>query len=57
MKYIKINENVALAKSILRKNNLSDKDEDYLKIREMVGTDYSYVGILTRLRYIDNVFS
>lgn len=55
MKYIKINENVALAKSILRKNNLSEKDEDYLKIREMVGTDYSYVGILTRLRYIDNV--
>jgi len=37
MKYIKINENVALAKSILRKNNLSEKDEDYLKIREMVG--------------------
>jgi len=42
MKYIKINENIALAKSVLRKNNLSQKDEDYLKIREMVGTDYSY---------------
>jgi hypothetical protein len=55
MKYIKINENIALAKSVLRKNNLSEKDEDYLKIREMVGTDYSYVGILTRLRYVDNV--
>lgn len=55
MKYIKINENIALAKSILRKNNLSEKDEDYLKIREIVGTDYSYVGILTRLRYVDNV--
>lgn len=55
MKYIKLNENIALAKSILRKNNLSEKDEDYLKIREMTGTDYSYVGILTRLRYVDNV--
>lgn len=55
MKYIKYNENIALAKAILRRNNIDEKDVDYLKIREIVGTDYSYVGILTRLRFIDNV--
>jgi hypothetical protein len=55
MKYIKLNENIALAKSILRKNEIAEDNEDYLKIREMVGTAFSYVGILTRLRFVDNV--
>lgn len=55
MKYIKLNENIALAKSILRKNGVAEDNEDYLKIREMVGTAFSYVGILTRLRFVDNV--
>ena len=55
MKHIKLNENIALAKSILRKNGITEDDEDYLKIREMVGTAVSYVGILTRLRFVDNV--
>ena len=55
MKYIKVNENIALAKSILRKNGIAEDNEDYLKIREMVGTAFSYVGILTRLRFVDNV--
>jgi len=55
MKYIKLNENIALAKSILRKNGITEDNEDYLKIREMVGTAFSYVGILTRLRFVDNV--
>lgn len=55
MKYIKLNENIALAKSILRKNSIAEDNEDYLKIREMVGTAFSYVGILTRLRFVDNV--
>ena len=55
MKYIKLNENIALAKSILRKNEIPENNEDYLKIREMVGTAFSYVGILTRLRFVDNV--
>jgi hypothetical protein len=55
MKYIKLNENIALAKSILRKNGIAEDNEDYLKIREMVGTAFSYVGILTRLRFVDNV--
>jgi hypothetical protein len=55
MKYIKLNENIALAKSILRKNGIAEDNEDYLKIREMVGTAFSYIGILTRLRFVDNV--
>lgn len=55
MKYIKLNENIALAKSILRKNEIPEDNEDYLKIREIVGTAFSYVGILTRLRFVDNV--
>lgn len=55
MKYIKLNENIALAKSILRKNSIAEDNEDYLKIREIVGTAFSYVGILTRLRFVDNV--
>ena len=55
MRYIKLNENIALAKSILRKNGITEDNEDYLKIREMVGTAFSYVGILTRLRFVDNV--
>ncbi len=55
MKYIKLNENIALAKSILRKNGIPETNEDYLKIREFVGKDYSYIGILTRLRFIDHV--
>ena len=55
MKYIKVNENIALAKSILRKNGVAEDNEDYLKIREIVGTAFSYVGILTRLRFVDNV--
>ena len=55
MRYIKLNENIALAKSILRKNGITEDNEDYLKIREIVGTAFSYVGILTRLRFVDNV--
>lgn len=55
MRYIKLNENIALAKSILRKNDVAEDNEDYLKIREIVGTAFSYVGILTRLRFVDNV--
>jgi hypothetical protein len=55
MKYIKLNENIALAKSILRKNGATEDNEDYLKIKEIVGTSFSYIGILTRLRFVDNV--
>lgn len=52
---MKINENIALAKSILRKNSISETDGDYLKIKELVGKSVGYIGILTRLRYVDNV--
>jgi hypothetical protein len=55
---MKINENIALAKSILRKNNIeidSDEYKDYLKIRDIVDKEYSYIGILTRLRFVDGV--
>lgn len=55
---MRLNENIALAKSILRKNNIevdSDEYNDYLTIREFIGSDYSYIGILTRLRFVDKV--
>jgi len=55
---MKINENIALAKSILKKNGIepdSEEYKDYLKIREIVGTEYAYIGILTRLRFVDSV--
>ena len=55
---MKINENIALAKSILKKNGIepdSEEYKDYLKVREIVGTEYAYIGILTRLRFLDNV--
>ena len=53
-----INENIALAKSILNRANIkqdSDEYKDYLKIREICGANVGYVGILTRIRFIDNV--
>lgn len=52
---MRINENIALAKSILRKNSISEDDVDYLKIKELVGKSVGYIGILTKLRYIDNI--
>jgi hypothetical protein len=52
---MKINENIAQAKSILNKLGISQHDKDYLKIREICKDSLGYVGILTRLRFIDNV--
>jgi hypothetical protein len=55
---MKINENIALAKSILRKSGIevdSVEYKDYLSIRDIVGKEYAYIGILTRLRFVDNV--
>lgn len=52
---MRINENIAQAKAILKRNNLPETDEDYLKIREIVGNSFGYIGILTRLRYVDDV--
>ena len=42
----RINENIALSKSILAKKNItSDSPEykDYLKIREICGVNYGYI--------------
>jgi hypothetical protein len=55
---MKINENIAFARSILLKNNIkSDSEEykDYLEIRRICDRHNGYVGILTKLRFIDNV--
>lgn len=46
---MKINENISLAKSILNKQRItqdSSEYKDYLKIRQMCGKSYGYVGIL-----------
>jgi hypothetical protein len=54
----RINENVAYAKAILKKSNITtDSPEyaDYLSIRKICGFDNGYVGILTKLRFIDGV--
>jgi hypothetical protein len=53
-----INENIAYAKSILNKNGIKQDSKeyaDYLRIREICGNNNGYVGILTKLRFIDNV--
>lgn len=55
---MKINENIAYAKSILNKNGISNDSEeykDYLKIREICGPNNGYVGILTKIRFVDKV--
>lgn len=54
----KINENIAYAKSILNKNGItpdSEEYQDYLKIREICGGSNGYVGILTKIRFVDEV--
>lgn len=48
---MKINENIAYARSILNKlgiNNESDEYSDYLEIRKICGTNNGYVGILIK---------
>ena len=53
-----INENISLARAILNRNNIkegTDEFNDYLKIRELCGTSFGYVGILTRLRVEDGI--
>ena len=53
-----INENIAYAKSILNKNSItieSPEYQDYLKIREICGGNNGYVGILTKIRFVDDI--
>jgi hypothetical protein len=53
-----VNENIAYARSILNKLDIkpdSSEYSDYLKIREICGQNNGYVGILTKLRFLDGV--
>lgn len=53
-----INENVIYAKSILKKLGItpdSPQWEDYQKIRKICGNSHGYVGILTKIRFLDGV--
>lgn len=55
---MKLNENIAYAKSILNKREITNNSEeykDYLKIREICGRNNGYVGILTKIRFVDEV--
>lgn len=57
-KFSHIKENIAYAKSILNKSRITQESpewQDYLKIREICGQDHGYVGILTKLRFIEDV--
>lgn len=54
----RINENIAYSKSILNKKGITTDSElysDYLKIREICGSNNGYVGILTKIRFVDGV--
>jgi len=54
----KINENVAYARSILSKQGIttdSPEYSDYLKIRQICGNSNGYVGILTKIRFVDGI--
>jgi hypothetical protein len=53
-----LNENISYAKSILNKKGInadSPDYKDYLKIREICGNNSGYVGILTRIRFVDDI--
>lgn len=53
-----LNENVVYAKSILSKNGITkDSPEyaDFIKIRQICGDSNNYVGVLTKIRFIDNI--
>ena len=54
----RINENIAYAKSILNKSGIttdSEEYQDYLTIRKICGGSNGYVGILTKIRFVDGI--
>ena len=54
----RINENIDYAKAILNKSGISYESEeykDYLRIRELCDRNNGYVGILTKIRFVDGV--
>ena len=58
MKYLsdfKLYENLNLARSILRKKGVLQEDPDFAKIREIAKDKMGYLGLLTKLHYVDNV--
>lgn len=55
---MKLNENIAYARSILNRMGINPSSPDYQyynKIREICGNNNGYVGILTKLYFIDGV--
>ncbi len=57
MKYLNkfiLNENVAQANSLLKRLKISEKDPDYIKLREMLQGHDGYVYWFTKLRFSDN---
>ncbi len=54
-KYQSFNENLNYARSILRKNNIPDTDEDFLRLREICKNSTGYLGLLTKLFFIDKI--
>ena len=55
---MKINENIAYSKSILNKLGISETSkeyDDYLKIKKICDKNHGYVGILTKIRFVDGV--
>lgn len=53
-----INENIAYAKSILNKLQISETSkeyEDYLKIKKICDKNHGYIGVLTKIRFIDDI--
>ena len=45
-------ENISMARSVLRKNNIEEDNEDYQKILNYTGKD-GYLGIITKLRFTE----
>ena len=57
MKYLNkfiLNENVAQANSLLKRLKISEKDPDYIKLRQMLQGHDGYVYWFTKLRFSDN---
>ena len=54
-KYQSFNENLNYARSVLRKNNITETSEDFLALKELCKNSMGYLGLLTKLFFIDKV--
>jgi hypothetical protein len=52
---MKFNENISYSKAILNKLGISPDNTDYTKIREICGKNVGYIGILTKIRFVDEI--